>query len=122
MKKTVRIIAVVMVVLMLCLALASCAKTLSGKYTANYLGTGIAMTFDGSDVEIAFTAAGINLASVDATYTIEDDKIAFDFADEDKVTNAVVKGFLATLESPVPFAEGDGYIEVGGVKYVEAAE
>ena len=118
MKKSVRIMAAVMVVLMLCLSLASCGKTLSGKYSADILGTGTTMTFDGKDVKIAITVTLIGeVASVDATYKIKDDKISFDIADEEEVTNELAKKVIATLEEPVSFEEGEDYIKIDGVKY-----
>ncbi len=122
MKKTVRIFAVVMVVIMLGLTLASCGGALSGKYTADYFGTGIAMTFSGSDVTIAITVAGAEVAAVDAGYSVDNNMISFDFGDEEAVDNALAKTFLATLESPVPFVEGDGYITIAGIKYAKAAD
>ena len=118
MKKSVRILSVVMVALMICLTLASCGKTLSGKYSADILGTGTTMTFDGKDVKIAITVTLIGeVASVDATYKIKDDKISFDIADEEEVTNELAKKVIATLEEPVPFEEGEDYIKINGVKY-----
>ena len=120
MKKITKILAVVMAVLMLCLALASCGKKLSGKYTADVLGTGVAMTFDGSDVKIAITVATVEVASVDAKYEIKDDKISFDFADEEEVENALAKKVLESLEEPVSFEEGDDYIKIAGTKYKKA--
>jgi hypothetical protein len=65
------------------------------------------MIFDGSDVKIAITVTLIGeVASVDAKYEIKDDKISFDFADEDKVTNELAKKVLKSLETPVSFEEG----------------
>ena len=118
MKKSVRILAVLMVALMLCLTLASCGKTLSGKYSADVLGTGTTMTFDGKDVKIAITVTLIGeVASLDATYEIKDDKISFDIADEEEITNELAKKVVKSLEEPVSFEEGEDYIKINGVKY-----
>ena len=122
MKNTLRVVSIVMVVVMLCVSLASCAKTVSGKYKADYYGSGIAMIFDGSNVEIEITAVDMVLASIDASYTIEEEKISFNFDDAEKITNVFAKAFIDELQAPVSFAEGDGYIEIDGIKYVEAAE
>ncbi len=123
MKKSIRIIAVVMVALMLCLSLASCGKKLSGKYSADIFGTGTTMTFDGSDVKIAITVTFIGeVASLDATYEIKDDKISFDIADEEKVTNDLAKKVIKSLEEPVSFEEGEDYIKINGVTYKAVEE
>lgn len=117
MKKSMRILSVVLAVLMLCLALASCGKKLSGKYSADVLGTGTTLAFDGSDVKIAITVLGNEVASIDATYKIKDDKISFDVADEEKIENTLAKKVVASLEKEVAFEEGDDYIKIGDVKY-----
>ena len=123
MKKTLRIVALLMIVCVFCVSLTSCGKKLSGKYSADVLGTGTTMTFDGSDVKIAITVTFIGeVASVDAKYEIKDDKISFDFADEDKVTNELAKKVLKSLETPVSFEEGEDFIKINGVKYSKVAD
>ncbi len=117
MKKTMRILSVIMAVLMLCLALASCGKKLSGKYSADVLGTGTTLTFKGSDVKIAITVLGNEVASTDATYKIKDDKISFDVVDEEEIENTLAKKVISALEEEVAFEEGDDYIKIGNVKY-----
>lgn len=77
MKRTIKLVAVVMVVAMLALALVSCAKTLSGKYTAEvnwYVGTTtVTYEFKGNDVKKT-TVSGIGSLSntdvVEGTYEI----------------------------------------------------
>jgi uncharacterized lipoprotein YehR (DUF1307 family) len=123
MKKSLRIVAVVMVALMLCLCLASCGKKLSGKYSADLFGTGTTMTFDGSNAKIAITVTLLGeVASMDAKYEIKDDKISFDIADEEEVTNDLAKKVIASLEQPVSFEEGEDYIKIGDVKYTKQAD
>ncbi len=117
MKKSVKILAIVMVAAMLCLCLASCAKTLKGKYSADFLGTGTTLDFDGKDVKIAITVLGKEVASLDATYEIKDDQISFDIADEDEVDNTLAKKVINALEEPSAFEEGDDYIKIGSTKY-----
>ena len=113
MKKSIRILAVAMIAVMLCLCLASCGKTLSGEYAATLeafgLETGKKMSFSGKNVTVSYVVANHELASVDGTYTIEDEKITFDFVDEDQVENEDAKDFLAGLTGSVSFEEGDGY-------------
>ena len=122
MKKTIRIVAIAMVAVMLCLCLASCGKKLSGKYSSDVFGTGTTMTFDGSNVKIAITVTGLGeVASVDAKYEIKDGKISFDVADEESVNNDLAKNVIKSLETPVAFEEGENYIKINGVKYTKAA-
>lgn len=117
MKKSVRILAVVMSLVMLCLCLASCGKTLKGEYKATLLGTGTVLEFSGKKVNISITVLGEEVASTEATYSIKDDKISFDIADEDEIDNKLAKQVIETLEEPSSFTEEDDYIKIGGVKY-----
>ncbi len=123
MKRSVKILALVMAALMICLALTACGKKLSGKYSADVLGTGTTMTFDGSNVKIAITVTLLGeVASVDAKYEIKDDKISFDIADEEEVSNDLAKRVISSLEEPVSFEEGEDYIKIAGVKYNKVAD
>jgi uncharacterized lipoprotein YehR (DUF1307 family) len=117
MKKSVRILSVVMAVLMLCLTLASCGKKLSGKYSAEALGSGATFEFKGSKVTIAVKLLGTEVGSAEGTYEIKDDKITFDIADEEEIDNAIAKKAIAELEKPADFEEGEDYIKIGGAKY-----
>ena len=118
MKKILSLVLAVAVLATLCMTLASCGKKLSGKYSADVFGTGTTMTFDGKNVKIGFTVTLLGeIASVDATYQIKGDEITFDFADEDEVSNSDAKKVIESLEKPVSFEEGDGYIKINGVKY-----
>ena len=110
MKKTVRLIALAMVAIMLCLALAACGKTLSGKYSAEALGTGVTYEFKGSKVTITSKALGAEVYSVEAKYQIKDDKITItldDGADED------AKDVSGTFD----FKETDDGIKIGIIEY-----
>ena len=118
MKKVLSLVLAVAVLATLCLTLASCGKKLSGKYSADVFGTGTTMTFDGNKVKIGFTVTLIGeVASVDATYKIKGDKITFEFADEDEVSNDEAKKVIESLEEPASFEEGEDYIKINGVKY-----
>ena len=75
MKKAIRLIALCLVLVMGMGLLASCGKTLSGKYSADIFGTGTTLTFSGKNVKVAVTVLSQEVASVDATYEIKDDKI-----------------------------------------------
>lgn len=110
MKKTVRFVALAMVALMLCLALASCGKTLSGKYSAEALGTGVTYEFSGKKVTITSKALGTEVYSVEAEYKIEDDKITITIpsdADDD------AKDVAGTFD----FAETEDGIKIGIIEY-----
>ena len=122
MKKTVRVFSVIIVVCVFCALLASCGNTISGKYTSDYSGTGIILTFGGSDVEIAITVSGVEVDNVDASYVIEDNKISFEFDDEDVANTELAKTFLKTISKPVSFSEGDGFIMINGTKFVKTAD
>jgi hypothetical protein len=120
MKKSVRIFALALVLVAVAALLASCG--LSGKYSAVALGTGSTMEFDGKNVTIVYKVAGFDVATIDATYSIEDDTISFDFGDEEEIENDLAKAFFENLEEPVSFEEGEDYIKIGGVKYTKDAE
>ena len=120
MKKTIRILAIVMTVVMLCVTLASCGKKLSGDYTADIFGTGTTLSFKGSKVTVIMKAFNVEVASVEGTYKIEDDKITFDFVDEDKVDDEDAKAILADFKGTLNFEEGDDFIKIAGVKYKKA--
>ena len=109
MKKSVRILSVVMVVLMLCLTLASCGKTLSGKYSAEAVGSGATFEFKGSKVTLTVKLLGAEVASAEGTYEIKDDKITLTFGDEDED----VKKYDGTFD----FEEKEDSIKIGIVEY-----
>ncbi len=117
MKKTVRIVAVVMAVLMVTLVLASCGATLSGTYSAEVFGTGKTFEFKGNKVTVTYKVVGFESDPIEGTYKIEDNKITFDFVDESDVENKDLKDFLGELKGSQSFEKGDDYIKIGGVKY-----
>lgn len=109
MKKSVRILAVVMVALMLCLTLASCGKRLSGKYSAEILGSGVTYEFKGSKVTISIKALGAEVATAEGKYEIKDDKITFTFeSDKDEVKE---------YDGTFAFEEKDDSIKIGIIEY-----
>ena len=120
MKKSIRILAVAMVAVLLCLCMASCGKKLSGEYEATIAGTGQKMEFSGKNVTVTYVLLGQELGSIEGTYSIEDDEITFDFVDEEEVEDEDLKEFLADLDGTLSFEEGDDYIKIAGVKYEKA--
>ncbi len=117
MKKSLRIVAALLVALTLCLCLASCGNTLKGTYTADFAGTGTKLVFDGKDVTISYIVAGKELASIDATYEIKDDEITFKFVEADGEEKSMLEELAEELEKPVSFEKGDDYIKIADVKY-----
>lgn len=114
MKKSVRIIAIALVAVMLCLSLVSCGKKLSGTYSAIVLGSGAEYEFKGSKVEITVKAVGIVVAEVEGKYSIDDDKITFEFETEDSKEADEVKKYSGTFD----FEEKDnGDIKIGLITY-----
>ncbi|MGM9682745.1 MAG: hypothetical protein ACI3XQ_04020 [Eubacteriales bacterium] len=111
-KSLLKITAVLMVALIVCVALASCGKTLKGTYSAEKAQTGIELVFDGKDVKINVKALGATLASVDATYEIKGDKINISVGETD---NEEAKA----LNGEFDFEQGDDYIKIATVKYTK---
>ena len=119
MKKSIRIMAVVMALLMVTLVFASCGKTLKGTYKAEVggalIGYTATYTFSGSKVEITKTGtlAGMsNTTTMTGTYEIteKDDgsmeiTITLDSEDDD------IKSGTFTFE------QGEDYIKIGLVQY-----
>lgn len=118
-KKITRVIALALVFSFVCIALASCGKTLSGTYAAGgeFLGTGAktSYTFSGSKVTIAVTGSFLGASStktfegkyeiteaddgsMDITFTFEDADAkeysgTFNF-DEDKDAGTITIGII----------------------------
>lgn len=110
MKKTVRIMAVVMAVLMVTLALASCGKTLSGKYSAEVLGTGCTLEFSGKNVTITYKLLGQQVGEpVEGTYSIEDDKITIEVESDNEE--------IGKLDGTFDFVENEDSIKIGIFEY-----
>ena len=115
MKKTIRIIAFTLVVVMVCLAFAACGKTLSGEYTAEIGSTGIAggkttYKFSGSKVTITVVAgiAGFEKStSFEGKYKIDGDEITFTFED----------GEASSYNQTLPFEETEDGIKLAGIEY-----
>lgn len=120
MKKITKVLALVMVLSMVCVIFASCAKTLSGSYKGEVDAFGLAgaevvYEFSGSKVTVTATAEVLGFektSEFEGTYEIAENEdgdleITFTFEDED----AEKYGGTVSLE------EGDDYIKLGGVKY-----
>ncbi len=117
MKKTLRIVALVLVLAMSVCVLASCGKKLSGEYAAGGDLAGTSYTFKGSKVTIKYTVFGFE-KTIEGEYEIttnDDDKevIIFTFGDDAEDADKY-EGEFAFAEGK----EGDTeYIKIGIVKY-----
>ena len=109
MKKSIRVLALVMALTMVLFVFASCGKKLSGEYSAEVLGSGATYEFKGSKVTITVKALGTSLFSAEGTYKIDDDKITFTFeSDDDKADE-----YNGTFD----FEEKEDSIKIGIVEY-----
>lgn len=114
MKRSIRIIAVALVAVMLCLTLVACGKKLSGTYEAeiggDILGYTATYEFSGSKVTATKTASVLGAkesTTFEGTYEIKDDEITLDF---DKDDDDIKGGTFA-------FEETEDGIKIGLVEY-----
>ena len=111
MKKIIKIVAVAMVAIMLCLCLASCGKTLSGEYrSAEVLGSYTSYDFSATKVSVDVYVLGTKVEeqSYEAKYKIGDGEITFTYEDANGDTKTNTQTF-EELE--------DGSIKIGMVTY-----
>ena len=120
MKNVLKVVALLMVAVIACTALASCGNKISGSYKGeiNILVASYEVVYDFSGSKVTVTHQLNSLLGngdpvvVEGTYEIAEAadgelEITFEYESEDDV----VKG--GTFD----FEEGDGYIKIGGVKY-----
>ena len=119
MKKSIRILAVVMALLMVTVVFASCAKTIKGTYSAEVDVVVLKYTatyeFSGKKVEITKTAT---LLGQSKTTTLEG---TYEIAEKDDGTMEITIS-LETSDDDIKsgtftFEEGEDYIKIGLVKY-----
>lgn len=109
MKKSIRVLALVMALTMVLFVFASCGKKLSGEYSAEVLGSGATYEFKGSKVTITVKLLGSAVFTAEGTYKIADDKITFTFeSDDDKADE-----YNGTFD----FEEKEDSIKIGIVEY-----
>ncbi len=123
MKKTIRIMALVMALVMLCGMLAACGNVLSGTYSngigGDTLGGKVSYTFSGKKVTISATVSLIvsSTAEFEGEYEISEaadgtKNITFSFEDADA---SKYSGSFAFAEGKDE--ENGAYISIGGIKY-----
>ena len=88
MKKSIRIIAVAVAAIILCMSFASCdlfGKKLDGKYECDLgvLFGEYTLKFEGKEVTVTVKDAFGKVTKYEGTYEIDDDTIEFEFLDED---------------------------------------
>ena len=124
MKKTIRLVAVLMIVAMLAVSLTSCSKMLSGKYVSesgigDLAGARTVYEFNGNKVTMTITTSnfitGESTESKTGTYEIMEDNddpsklvIAFEFEGEDRYTRSFSEG---------ENVDGEKIITIGGIDY-----
>ena len=118
MKKSVKVLALVMTVVMLCITLASCGKKLSGTYEndATVLSSGVVTTYEFSGSKVTLTVetklAGTTVGDpvvIEGKYSIDDDKITFEFEGDDEEADK----YSTTSD----FEEGEDYIKIGILEF-----
>lgn len=105
MKKSIKILALIMVAAMLTCILVSCGSTLKGTYSAEAFTVRTAYTFDGKNVSIDAGALGFSKTVAEGTYEIADGKITFTFGEDSEYTGSF------------DFEKGEDYIKIAGVTY-----
>jgi hypothetical protein len=123
-KKITRVVALALVIAMACLALASCAKTLSGTYSAEGSLFGLASgkysyTFSGSKVTVTVTTSNIltgsNTEEYTGTYEITeatDGTLSITFEFENNKTLSQTQSFAEDKDA--------GTITIGGQTFTKA--
>ena len=121
MKKIVSLLLVCVLLVGCVFALASCSKTLSGKYVLGAEKTGASYEFSGNKVTVTYSLLGVSKV-LEGTYEIVPDEegdgesIIITIPGE----NDAAKKYSGSF-SFVEGREGDeSYIKIGGVKYVKS--
>ena len=131
MKTMTKVVAVVLVAVMMCAVLVSCAGNgLSGKYTATYeteglFGIGAASytttyEFKGNKViktDEVTVGDKTTTTTTNGTYEIEEDQIIFTW---DKNVETNENGDSITSTNKYEFTKGDDFIYIGSQKYTKA--
>jgi hypothetical protein len=120
MKKTIRIVALMLVLVMSVCALASCGKKLSGKYEGKLevLGQSVSVTYDFSGSKVDVTKVTNPIIGDSKTTTIEGEYEIIENADE----TMDIKFTFETADEEIKsgtfdFEEGEDYIKIAGIKY-----
>lgn len=118
MKKTARILVVIMMIAILTMSLASCAKTLKGSYSNTTFGN-TTYTFDGNNYTKTWTVSvlGTDVSKTEkGTYEIteEEDQLYITFTVTEGETSESTKVTLSEGEE-----DGVKYIKISDVKFTK---
>ena len=116
MKKIVKVMALAMALVILTCACASCFGPLSGTYAIEEFGSSVELKFSGNKVTITYDIMGLSVDPIEAKYSIDGDKITFEFADAD-ADDSIIQDLIEGMEGTFDFEKGDGYIKIDGTKY-----
>ncbi len=121
MKKSVRMMALAMALLMVGMLFVACGNMLSGTYaTDEVFGSKTTLKFSGKNVEITMKALGQEIDPIKGTYEIKDDKITIKLLDdEDEGLGAAVKALLDEFLKEQSFEKDGDTIKIGGTKYTK---
>ena len=117
-KSTIKVLALALVAVMVCVSFIACSKTLSGEYVneESVMGVGSTKTtyvFDGKKVTLTVSAEAIGMdlggVSLEGTYKIKGDEITFTFEGEG----------AAEYSKAVSFEKTDNGIKIAGVEYTK---
>lgn len=121
MKKTARILVVVMMIAILATSLVSCSKILNGSYTNDSLGS-TTYTFSGKNFTKVYKAS---ILGADVSKTVEG---TYEIKEDPDNSDALVIVFTTTEDNEtktetLSFAEGEEngekYIKISGIKYTK---
>ena len=110
MKQIVKILCVCLALVCVGTILAGCAKTLSGTYKAEVMGSGASYTFKGNDVEVKVLLLGTVVTTLHGTYELGDGVITLTFGDGE---GEEAKKYSGTFD----FSQTENTIKIGVVEY-----
>ncbi|MBR5124829.1 MAG: hypothetical protein IKU90_06825 [Clostridia bacterium] len=122
MKKSVRILAVAMALLMVTFVFASCGKTIKGSYSAevDVIALKYTATYEFSGKNVTVTKVVNPLIGESKTYTIEG---TYEIIENDDDTMDIKFTFETEDEhiksGTLDFEQGEDYIKIGVVKYTK---
>jgi uncharacterized lipoprotein YehR (DUF1307 family) len=109
MKRSVKIIALAMCALMICLSLVSCGNKLSGEYENKSILGKSTYEFKGNKFTYSYGEL-----EIEGTYKIKDDKITFEFDIEDEDQKELAD---ALFDNSCDFEKTEDGIEINGIEY-----
>ena len=120
-KNFIKVIAMVLLLATVCTVLASCGKTISGKYVGelNVVLAKYTVSYDFSGSKVTVTKTGEILGQSKTTEIKGKYEIA-EAADGYEITFTFETADDDVKSGTYTFEEGEGYIKIAGVKYTKA--